>query len=491
MLQGHIGKMILNCKGFFMKRYNAVSMLLILLSGFSVVLFAESSAIFVGLYSLPGTKMALSGSVSMENGQFVRAHYDSSTATSRKDNYLIYNLYSSMNKPVWVYMSHLRLHLDAYVQERLRVVISPELFIYGNTFPASVVTDGGNNIMRYPFRLYEQATIAEGMACYSFGDITSPFLQITTGTFPYKYDADARNLGEYMFRSGCYPGYLVTSFDRAYSQITGFMIGFSPIKNLKADILLTCETQIQPLYDWSLSYLIGYSKPSLFDIGVGVSFQRLIPSENSVTSPVDGANQYITKDNDTLYYSFKGTKLMARASFDTKSLLPKNMSQFWGKEDGKIFGEAILLGVENKEPYKYVNHELTLDTAKNYYGKLFERIPIMFGINVPAFRLLDVLSVQGEWYGTRYSEAYYATKLDKIIPVPEKTRYIDFTKDNWKWSVYAKKILAGRIDLVCQIANDHTHQEIYDQLYSVYQNFNQTFTSNSDWGWWLKLQFNF
>jgi hypothetical protein len=463
-----------------------------MLSIFHVASFADSPVELVNLYSAKGTEVKLSGSASVQAGRLVRAHYDSATATSRKDNYLVFNLYSPIKTPVWVYMTDLRLRIDAYVQQRLHIVVSPEVIMYGNTFPEEAITDkGSNNLLRYPFRLYEQATIAEGRASYCFGDIENPSLKITTGTFNYKYNDDARNLGEYMFRSGCYPGYLITTFDRPYSQLTGLMMNFSPLEKFRNDILLTCETQVQPLYDWSLSYVAGYSLSQILDVGAGISFHRLIPSESSVTSPVEGATEYFTKDGDTMYYSFRGIKLMGRASFDPKELLPQKLSGVLGKEDCRIFAEAAILGVKNMEPYKYVNHTLTLDTAKNYYGNLFERIPIMFGMNVPVFRLLDVLSIQGEWYGTKYSEAFYATKLDKIIPVPEKSRYIDFTKDNWKWSVYARKTVSGHLDLIFQIANDHSHQDIYDQLYPVYQDFNQTFTSNSDWGWWLKLQYNF
>ena len=197
------------------------------------------------------------------------------------------------------------------------------------------------------------------------------------------------------------------------------------------------------------------------------------------------------------YYSFAGTKVMARVTFDLKGLLPENAAAIFGKEECRVFSEAAVLGVTNYNAYKYrdsANSDFTIipDTARNYYGNLTERIPVMFGINAPTFKLFDVFSIQGEWYGWPYVDAlYYQTKTgESARPVPIYVKYTrdDYKKDNWKWSIYLKKTLLQHFSLIGQLARDHSHHDVYDQ---VFKDDNEVFTKNNEWGWWLKLQYNF
>src|SRR5690606_22629396 len=44
---------------------------------------------------------------------------------------------------------------------------------------------------------------------YRFAD-ENPMFTLQVGYFPYKYNPDAANLGEYLLRSGAYPGYVST-----------------------------------------------------------------------------------------------------------------------------------------------------------------------------------------------------------------------------------------------------------------------------------------
>ena len=43
---------------------------------------------------------------------------------------------------------------------------------------------------------------------------------------------------------------------------------------------------------------------------------------------------------------------MARLAFDPKGFLPSNLSEIFGKEDGKIYGEAAILGLNSITAYK-------------------------------------------------------------------------------------------------------------------------------------------
>ena len=49
-------------------------------------------------------------------------------------------------------------------------------------------------------------------------------LSIDFGVINYKYDPEVRNLGEYLFRSGCYPGFLIGDFDYPEARMTGILL---------------------------------------------------------------------------------------------------------------------------------------------------------------------------------------------------------------------------------------------------------------------------
>jgi hypothetical protein len=52
--------------------------------------------------------------------------------------------------------------------------------------------------------------ISQAQGTYTFGDLQDPVASLQMGYFPYKYNPDAKNLGEYLMRSGTYPGTLTT-----------------------------------------------------------------------------------------------------------------------------------------------------------------------------------------------------------------------------------------------------------------------------------------
>jgi hypothetical protein len=98
-------------------------------------------------------------------------------------------------------------------------------------------------------------------------------------------------------------------------------------------------------------------------------------------------------------------------------------------------------------------------------------------MNLPAFKLLDVLSIQAEWFGSRYPNDGTNYVLYGL-PTPVSTKwsdgnrciYPDSTKDDWKWSVYAKKTLFESFFIVGQIASDHFRWDKYsygDQAYML------------------------
>src|SRR5690606_3389201 len=118
-------------------------------------------------------------------------------------------------------------------------------------------------------------------ATYHFGDPSAPWLTVGAGMFPYKYNPDAANLGEYLFRARAYPTVLTTGgyvfAGSAAATLQGFKASWRQ-GDLRLDALLTTETELAPFYDWSLAFVGSWSLMNgLLDLGAGVNFHHLIP----------------------------------------------------------------------------------------------------------------------------------------------------------------------------------------------------------------------
>ena len=117
-------------------------------------------------------------------------------------------------------------------------------------------------------------------------------------------------------------------------------------------------------------------------------------------------------------------------------------------------------------------------------------MPIMVGFNMPAFRILDVLACEMEWYGMTYPNSY-ATVERSIQPLPASTQnptdlpdssYRE--RDNVKWSIYASKTFGNRVRICFQAARDHVRNET-----PFAQSFDrkEAFRDKHGWSWMAKL----
>jgi hypothetical protein len=476
-----------------MKQCLPVILLLVLFSAFSGFPVTVSKESFIN-----DKKIEISGSASITEGQYRAGHH----YTTRTDSVTTGGSFHDepFPAPLWIHGAQLDLKLEAQPMEKFKVIVHPVFEIWYDQYPVEDIT----NHSLFPYREHWNVDIAQGEGIYNFGNNEKPYLSLEAGIFPFKYNADAVNLGEYLFRSGCYPPFITTSFDYPYATLAGLRIHSTLFGNLQQDLLLTTETKVQPLYDWSLSYLINFAVPSLLDIGAGVNFNRIFSVADEVTTPSTVAgkpnptDQYIDSKGDTLYYSFKGIKLMAKVGIDPKGLLPSGARSIFGKEDGKIYAEAAVLGLKNINSYKYYSPDGTTeallpDTSTNYYNDVKKRIPIMFGLNVPAFKLLDLCAIQGEWYGWDFKNALYyqTTGGQNAIPGPAAGRSYTadaYKNDNWKWSLNLKKTFMGHFSVIAQFSRDHTRTVSY---YEKYKDENEMFTKGNEWGWWLKLKYGF
>ena len=314
----------------------------------------------------------------------------------------------------------------------------------------------------------------------------SETFNLDVGYFPFKYNDDARNLGEYLFRSGTYPQYLITNFDFAAARVAGVRANGVVFNNLHYDALLTSNFEYSTIGDLNFTAITSYSFLDKFiGLGGGFSLCSFISADKKHTRPkinTEEADMYIDDHSDSIYvpfsgpfagdtlhysnYTFAGTKLMGRIAVDPKKLFSDELGSIFGKEDLKIYGEAAVLGVKNYpgsiagsyvKPDSINRPDDSVFVSLTRYDDIIKRIPVMFGFNIPTFKLLDVLSMEWEWFGSPYPNDMEMIYMDGI-PVTQKSyksgstsTYEDSTNDNWKWSFYAKKTLAGHFHVVFQM----------------------------------------
>jgi hypothetical protein len=332
--------------------------------------------------------------------------------------------------------------------------------------------------------------------------------EIHLGYFPYKYNPDARNLGEYLFRSGTYPGWLKTIPFVPEARLTGLLISTTSFNKWKNDFLVTTEMDMYPFYDLSYSWISSIKVGKILDIGGGIDLARFTPANGDLTTrkknshgdPLTSGEVYLkngryvadsvipglidTLGGDTAYYTFTGIKAMGRLSIDLKGLLPEGAASIFGENDGKIYGEFDILGLVNQG---------------DYYNKLSERIPVSFGFNVPTFKLLDVLSCEFEYYTTPYPNSY-ANQLQAMkqvgggTPIPDDqmiyknnptmANHWDLYKhDNWKWSVYIKKSIGKHFAIIGLTARDHL-RTMTNSLEA--RDYAEVLIKNNNWYWALR-----
>lgn len=296
-------------------------------------------------------------------------------------------------------------------------------------------------------------------------------LQTETGYFPVKYNPQATNFGEYLFRSGTYPGFLVSGFELA-DKVKQCGIHLSYILNmesagrLKQDLFFTNEVEQYPLHDFNLAYLLTYAPLKMIDFGVGADWAHILDIDNRGPTPGHDTLAYSSHSSndmhyigyvdpknphDTTFYTFRGIKVEGRTTIDPVWFW--RPSGILGKDGGKFYFEAAILGVQN---------------YPGWYNDISQRMPVMFGLNVPAWKILDVLSLEAEYYASRYwNSQQFIWQMRSPVPFTgdfSASYYDNWTPKNdnhWKWSVYASKKLFTKYRLSGQIASDHMSRTGY------------------------------
>jgi hypothetical protein len=419
----------------------------------------------------PSSTFTSHGFVAFENAQVVKGILPSAGEEIRK---------------AWLERAILQLRTDFNINDQIHFILAIE-GQYGFSYPQSI---GARESMWARYWMYP----SQVEATYSLGNKNKPYLQFGMGYFPFKYNQYSVNLGEFLFRSGTYPPYLVNNFNMPFNRLLGFRLSSTLFGSLKQDLLFTSETQIFPTQDFSLSYLAHYSPAPSLQIGAGVSMAHLISIEHRLTSPSlfpDPADprrftpedknsiMYIKENGDTGFYSFKGIKPMAMFSFDPKPLLSGSFPELvglLGKDDGVLYGEMCVIGWENFKNY-------TTDTTLHYpdFRNRWDRTPIMVGFNIPAFKVLDVFSLEVEHFTDKYANSY-KNVIDRNLPAYFPIPQSGLTA--WKWSLYAKKTFLKKFSLIGQVARDHMRPSYPNYILTERDDL---LSRPGDWWWALRI----
>lgn len=326
--------------------------------------------------------------------------------------------------------------------------------------------------------------ISQAFGVYKFGNLETPAAALQMGYFPYKYNPDATNLGEYLLRSGTYPGSLMTGGWNVITSAVYMMQGLRMTVPLwegrfVSDFVLPMERDLPPMYSLSPAYMATLKILPGIELGGGIVWNHGIPMRPSKESPriesnrfilgralnpdtaavgTDlGAEYYLYTYDSTRYYTFQGIKAGGRISLDPKVFLGVTSL---GPHDLKLYGEVAVLGWKN---YPYL------------YEKRTERMPMMAGFNFPTFGILDILSAEVQYYNSGFENNIYQvfmsqvptwTKVDDPAGLASGKGYAAvaakaaeqekrIAQDDWKWSVYAKKEVYRGLRLYTQVASDH------------------------------------
>lgn len=388
---------------------------------------------------------------------------------------------------------------------------------------------GVGGLFWYPFMLLSSSPAPEnrriwfgpGVSEASFQYDFREDLFLKFGFFGYKYNPDARNLGEYLLRSQPYPSLVKTGgwsvINSAAYQSLGMQVRWNTFGGAWThDFLMFSEFEEAPIFDLSPSYVSTLRLGNVLELGAGVTFHHAIAIKPSELRPNYPENIYVEIENmpvslpDTVYLfgqpfrrqtavaaggtlrgteqnilnymdtsgnqielrtdaagnpvyvlgndtlttrtrkrlTYQGIKLMGRASLDPKPLL--GLEGLFDPRELKIYGEVAVLGVED-QPY--------------FYDNVFHRMPVMLGINLPTFGLLDAVSVETEYYRNPWADNR-RNAFENILPIwwiQESDHPADFDaqiarnhdEDDWKWSVLATKTLTKGLVMHAQVANDH------------------------------------
>lgn len=357
-------------------------------------------------------------------------------------------------------------------------------------------------------QVYHDFFLREAQGIWTILDSDAYSLSLSTGYMPYKYNSEVRELGEFLFRSGTYPFYLIGEFDRPFARLTGIKGTFATSGELfetRTDLLFLTEREIRPFWDASLAAVARVNVAKSFEIGVGVDFAHLFPTDPTITSPDTTQTRYFSDSTtvddgfgnmitiyDTAYYTFQGTKVMACATIDPFGKIRNQgslLSDIVGKNGGKVYGEIAIIGLKDYPANDY-----------NPYGydNLEQKMPWMIGITLPLWKVIDVCAFELERYPNPYpNSAAWLIRSGLPLPYMENpnpesgydtgSAYVP----RWCWSLYMKKEVVSSFSIVGQVGRDHMRWEMPIAYQTANYDYEDVMVKPEDWTWHLKTVFRF
>jgi hypothetical protein len=354
-------------------------------------------------------------------------------------------------------------------------------------------------------RIYFGPGVGQAQGTYNFGsDPKNPAAALQFGLFNYKY-SEAFDLGEYLYRSGTYPGLLVSggwSYINAASYMAqGFRLNVPLWEGkISNDFTLFMERDLEPTNDLSPGYLLKVKPIPALEIGGGLVWSHAISLNGARLDPKKAANEYSiatgrpsinngsSSPADTCpcgYWTFKGFKTMGRVSLDIGQLMNSDLIH---PGDFKLYSEIALLGIED-QPF--------------FYTKKSERMPMMAGINIPTFGILDQLSFEVEYHKSPYPNTNGSVLQSQLpIPINDGQNPFDYDlgsmtaakqdslskamkKDDVKWAIYARRTITKSVSITAQAANDYLRHFNFTASPSAIP----ATSLPSDWYYVLRLEF--
>jgi hypothetical protein len=407
------------------------------------------------------------GFVSLREGQVVKGEKESGFQEARADHVWIQEMVVGFNT-----LAKFN-NLPLVGNLGMEIKVCNDNIVYPSDFGQS------RRLNFYPYLSRADLTL-------TIGDKENPDLVLDAGYFPFKYNSEVRNLGEYLFRSGTYPQYIITNFDFPMTRLMGLRASGSLWRKVNWDVLATTNIEWTAIGDFNLSGLLSWKPSPLFEFGLGASWCSILSVNWKNTTPQAEGSAYVSNpegDSMRYYYTFAGQKAMARFTLDLQQLFPGN--DLFGKQDLKLYSEAAVLGL--------IDYPVSFD-GYTRYDTLWQRIPVMVGFNVPTFKILDFLSVEAEWFGNQYPNNLNTIMFDNQ-PVAlssygneKDSSNLNNHGDDWKWSVCGKRTFFGHLNVIGQIARDHMR---WFRLDYTKEDGKEALRKNNEWYWTIKLGYTF
>jgi hypothetical protein len=435
-----------------------------------------SSGVFAGSIpvndSLTSHKIAMSGYGYFMFGQVVSGSYFDGDIG---DNSSFQHLWSH------ICLQHLNVHANP--TEWFSTNLGVELYV-GFARRSCCAMNKNSYFRDYQVYLAE----VEGIMHWNFDRPVLRSLKIRTGLLPYTINSEVKTLGNYLFRSTIHPVSVQNRVDYPWADLLGGVAEVGLLKDrLTIEAIIASEFRYVPLFDFTPAFGL-YGKPTdAIDIGGAIAFYHAIQASCGLMA-------------DTIGKHWQGTKINARMIFDPKPLF--DGINFLGKEELRMYGEIGFLGLKDTLEVDTSNFAgmrssdpdtATLRELVFPANSLIHRMPFMIGFNLPTWKILDLLSVELEWFYSPYANDWFGLS-DSEKPVARPANSLKqwnayLYEDNFKWAVHCRKSV-GNFEVRAFVGSDHTVNQLSVPTSPYTHPFEQNMKRKGDWQWFIQLRYN-